>query len=127
MHIRTQAEEHTFMNESMITKQIMISPDHPSLAGHFPGNPVVPGVVILEYVRQCIEEWKHSSIKASSLKSVKFLSPVMMNDSQQQLDIVLNEVKAAIDSQAMGIDFCCSSNDKLVVRGFWLLQTTMPQ
>ena len=68
------------MNDSpSIQKQITITPDHPSLAGHFPANPVVPGVVILDHVRQFIEEWKLSSLAASKMKSVKFLSPVLMS------------------------------------------------
>lgn len=31
-----------------IIRQISIPADHPALAGHFPGRPIVPGVVWLE-------------------------------------------------------------------------------
>jgi len=37
------------MNDSLQTT-LRIDPAHPALAGHFPGNPIVPGVVVLERV-----------------------------------------------------------------------------
>jgi len=111
-----------------IHKQINISSDHPSLDGHFPGNPVVPGVVIIDYVRQCIEQWKHCFVDASSLKSVKFLSPVLMSDvSSQSLNIVLEEKKSLSSSQAIKIEFRCLQNDDLIVQGQWLIEADRSQ
>jgi 3-hydroxyacyl-[acyl-carrier-protein] dehydratase len=34
---------------------IHIAADHPALAGHFPGHPIVPGVVLLDEVLHAIE------------------------------------------------------------------------
>ena len=35
--------------------QFVVAPDHPSLPGHFPGRPLVPGVVLLDRVLEAIE------------------------------------------------------------------------
>mgnify|MGYP003591879941 FL=1 len=52
-----------------------IAASHPSLAGHFPGNPIVPGVVILEEVTQAFEEWRPES-RVIGMPVVKFLAPL---------------------------------------------------
>lgn len=48
---------------------------HPALPGHFPGAPVVPGVVMLDRVVAAIERvWK---LRVSGLPQVKFLAPLL--------------------------------------------------
>ena len=38
----------------------VIRADHPSLPGHFPGAPLVPGVVILDEVLEALIEWRQN-------------------------------------------------------------------
>ena len=50
--------------------------DHPSLPGHFPGRPLVPGVVVLERVLEAIEIG-HEALGPLRLPQVKFLQPLL--------------------------------------------------
>lgn len=56
--------------------EFRIAADHPSLPGHFPGRPVVPGVVVLERVLQAIEA-AHGPLPGLRLPQVKFLQPLL--------------------------------------------------
>jgi len=55
----------------------VVAADHPALPGHFPGTPVVPGVVVLDHVLQAGEQWQGRVLGARALKQVKFHSPLL--------------------------------------------------
>ncbi len=71
--------------------QFSIPTDHPSLPGHFPGHPVVPGVVILERVLEAIEAI-HGSLTQEPLTTlrlpqVKFMRPLLPGE---RADVVIS-------------------------------------
>jgi len=68
--------------QSNATASISVPQDHPALAGHFPGNPVVPGVVILELVRQYIEA-EYAQAMLRQITHAKFSSPLRPGQTMQ--------------------------------------------
>ncbi len=56
--------------------EFTISADHPCLPGHFPGRPIVPGVVVLDRVLAAIEA-QHGALGALRMPQVKFLQPLL--------------------------------------------------
>ena len=55
---------------------VVIHPDHPSLPGHFPGHPVVPGVVLLGEVMESLHQLSEQPMAVTGLPIVKFASPL---------------------------------------------------
>lgn len=53
---------------------VTIPGDHPSLAGHFPGRPIVPGVVLLDEIFAAL------AVAPAALASVRFMRPVRPGD-----------------------------------------------
>ena len=53
-----------------------VAADHPALAGHFPGRPIVPGVVLLDQAIRFAEQHLGRPIESWQIGNAKFLSPV---------------------------------------------------
>jgi 3-hydroxymyristoyl/3-hydroxydecanoyl-(acyl carrier protein) dehydratase len=56
---------------------IHIPADHPSFAGHFPGMPITPGVVLLDEAMHAIAHELQLTLPTCKINSIKFLSPVL--------------------------------------------------
>ncbi len=57
--------------------KLRIGADHPALPGHFPGRPIVPGVVLLETVLAGAERWLARSLRVGALQQAKFTRPLL--------------------------------------------------
>ncbi|PYK58028.1 MAG: hypothetical protein DME43_13065 [Verrucomicrobia bacterium] len=87
----------------------VIPADHPSLAGHFPCAPIVPGVVVLDEVVAALAEWRQDS-QLTGIPSVKFIGPIKPG---QSFVVGFNSTNTAENQ----IDFCCRLDRRVVVEG----------
>ena len=85
--------------------------DHPSFAGHFPGRPILPGVLLLAEVMEALRALGDDSVAdACEIASAKFLSPVQPGDELTitlqvsttgwRFDVHVGTVRAATGSLA---------------------------
>ena len=52
--------------------EVLINKDHAVFEGHFPGNPVVPGVFLIQMIREVIEHWQQMKFKIEAADVQKY-------------------------------------------------------
>ena len=68
----------TSMLENEFTLQI--PNEHPCFAGHFPGNPILPGAVLLRFVQKELQLF-YPTHRITRINSAKFLEAVKPGDT----------------------------------------------
>lgn len=86
---------------------LKVPASHPCLPGHFPANPVVPGVVILDLVSTHILDMR-PGYRISGIPQVKFLAPLA---PETPFQLSWNEAEAG------RIDFHCEAKGQRLIQG----------
>ena len=73
------------MTAMTYTTTLRIQADHPSLPGHFPGQPIVPGVILLEAVADALRSWLGQRL--AQVIEAKFIAPLL---PEQVAELSLN-------------------------------------
>jgi 3-hydroxyacyl-[acyl-carrier-protein] dehydratase len=85
---------------------------HPSLPGHFPGMPVVPGVVLLNEILSQLRR-QLPAVKVAGIKKLKFLR-MLLPDQAFTVEFA--------EASATGLRFKCWQDGALLAEGNFALQ-----
>jgi len=94
---------------TMLSLPLAIAADHPAYAGHFPGRPILPGVVLLDEALLALAALLGRAAATAQIKSAKFLSPVLPGEnlrldySSTAAGVYRFELKAAERVVASGV------------------------
>jgi len=82
--------------DNVLEAMISIDPKHRIYEGHFPNNPVTPGVVQLELVKEILGTHFNKTVQLKSLATSKFLAvlnPVNTPDATFKMTVAEQEDK----------------------------------
>jgi 3-hydroxymyristoyl/3-hydroxydecanoyl-(acyl carrier protein) dehydratase len=60
---------------------LRVDAGHPALPGHFPGEPLVPGVLLLEHVALALRAWRGQRL--GRVLEAKFAAPLRPDETAQ--------------------------------------------
>ena len=88
--------------------EIVFGPDEPFFAGHFPGHPVVPGVMLIDSAVAAAEKMLKRRIMLKGMRKVKFLNPLLPGET----------VKVRLDCRGEGeVAYLFARNDSPCASG----------
>ena len=64
----------------MSTTEYFYPADHPAAEGHFPGNPIIPGAMLLADTLRAIAAAPGITLSLTGIKSAKFHAPARPGD-----------------------------------------------
>ncbi|WP_121808221.1 3-hydroxyacyl-ACP dehydratase [Mucilaginibacter kameinonensis] len=85
----------------LIKTTITLNPAHDIFKGHFPGNPVVPGVCMMQMIKEVLENYSGKKLRLIKADNIKFLSFIDPNQhGQVGLEVKMSVVNEQVKTDA---------------------------
>jgi 3-hydroxyacyl-[acyl-carrier-protein] dehydratase len=81
-------------SDSKFIAKIKVNENHEVFKGHFPGNPIMPGVCMMQIIKELTEKITDSTLFMQSLSNVKFMSlinPFVSSELLLEIDLNITE------------------------------------
>ena len=100
--------------------QFSINADHPALSGHFPGNPIVPGVVMQDHILAAVTV-AFPAYQVVGIRKLKFLRRLL---PQQTCDVQFGAIQLS-EMYDGRLRFECLQAGERIAEGNLLLETSV--
>ena len=97
------------------TTRFCVHADHPVLPGHFPGHPIVPGVMLLSAAMDYAQSQFGSDLRIEGIDQAKFLTPLLPN---QEAHLTISRTK--------WLKFSFELDGTLIAQGNFLIAEALP-
>lgn len=67
---------YTIVKQNQNAIYLHLKKEHPVYQGHFPGNPITPGVLTLQMIRECVSNAIGKNLRYHTIKKCRFLGLV---------------------------------------------------
>ena len=103
--------EGTLEESKGLISEVSINPDAPVFQGHFPSQPVIPGVLSIQILKDIICKYLERKIQFDEVISCKYLSQL---DPREDNLLIYKDVKVNKEKQILSAEGWCG--DKLFIK-----------
>jgi 3-hydroxyacyl-[acyl-carrier-protein] dehydratase len=99
----------TESNDSKVSVVIELNPSHEIFSGHFPGNPILPGVCMVQILKELLVNQLNCKLMLKSASSIKYLyiidplvnSTIQFNIETDKTETGIISCKAMLNSGSL--------------------------
>lgn len=95
-------DEFVIPEKGKIHAEVVLNKEHTIFKGHFPGNPVVPGVCLIQISKEILEKYSGfltSLVQSSQVKFLAIVDPEI--NSKLNINLDVNEVEGLLSINAV--------------------------
>lgn len=92
------------LEEDAFVYTIKLNPQHFIYKAHFPGEPITPGVCIVQIAKELLEDMLSEELEVKAIKNVKFISTIIPDNNQFinfRIDKVSNTEEGDVKMQSI--------------------------